>query len=519
MEMKVRRSRNTAPHFEKVAGRKVFYDKGWPALILTVEIPWLGLVHGRYRETMDFYDHFYPAAAKMGLTAMKVPVKWAMVEPKGKGQYDFSYLEHAIEKARGNGLDLVVGWFGHYASGDGTIYRNMHDELFAPEYVIADDGKYPRAVDADGIAHHNAASYACGDIVKVETAAFRAFMRHMRKIDGARKTVKMIQVENEIAQFGADRRNRKMWRDHRPEADKLFKEWKYKKTGLAELIFTARLMGEKWLNPLCKAGREEYPLPQFFNYVSGILAKGSVGGSPGEDIATHIKTVPMVDFIGRNLYMQPQRTVTEMRGALREWSVGGNIPAITETNSGPDPVAPRLAYLSIGEFGAPIFAPWALNISYPGSHFPYVLKDGTLANGAFALRDVYLSLRKAMAHVAWFACTDKLRVFMSEKPGESFRETSKVGGLKVSVGGAAGGQGIVIRTGKREILAVGYRITVSLATGMEKWPQLNKIKVSEGFYRDGDKWVPEGSPKYTIDQSRKLLRFHLEEPAAVRVRW
>jgi hypothetical protein len=513
----IRKSSNPAPHFEKVQGRRVFYDGGWPALVLTVEIPWWKLVHGRYRETMRVYDHLYPAAAKMGLTALKVPVKWSMVEPQ-RGRYDFSYLDHVVKTARRNGLRLVIGWFGHYASGDGTIYRNLTDEVFAPMHVIEDDGTYPRAVDGDGVPHHNAASYACGDIVRDEVAAFRAFMRHMRKIDGRRRTVQMIQVENEIAQFGADRENRKQWRDHRPEADRLFRKWKYRK-GTDELVFTARMLAEKWLAPLTRAGKSEYPLPQFLNYVSGLLGGRVTGGAPGEDVATHLAACPALDFIGRNLYMRPNRTVAEMRAAIREWCVAGNIPAITETNSGTDAVAPRLAFLSIGEFGAPVFAPWALNISYPGAGVPYVLEDGSLANGAFALRDAYRTLRLAPAQVAWHAATDRLLVFMSEKPGEDFRRAGSVGGIRVEARGWVGGQAIVIRTGERELLFLGYRTMLSVSTGFESWPRIKRLRVEQGEYRDGVRWVASGVPKYGINQSRKRTYLVADGPTAVRISW
>lgn len=513
-----KKSKDLRPHFETVGGRKVFYYEGWPDLILTVEIPWLGLEHGRYRQTLGVYDYLYRPAREIGLTALKVPIKWDMTET-APGRYDYSYLEHVMEMAERNDLKLVIGWFGHYASGDGTIYRNLVDEVFAPMYIVQDAEKYPRAVDADGKAHHNCASYAYDGIVKAETAAFRAFMRHLKRIDSRKRMVQMIQVENEIALFGWDRRNRKLWRDHSPAAEKLRKQWGYKKGGKNDLVFTARLMGEKWLDPISRAGRAEYPIPQFFNYVSGILAPGTTGGSPGEDIATHKKTCPTIDFIGRNLYMQPQRTVKEMRGALKEWCVGGNIPAITETNSGPDPVSPRLAYLSIGEFGAPIFAPWALDTSYPGGGQPYVLPDGSLANGAFALRKTYLSLRSAPAQIAHFAATDRLKVFLSEKPGESFRSVQSVGGIEVGAGGRPGGQGIAVRLGKREMLMLGFDVGFSLKTGRESWPALKTIKAENGHFQDGLKWVRKGPAKHVIDQAEKRVKFSISSPGAVRITW
>jgi hypothetical protein len=129
----VRKSDNLWPHFETVNGRQVLYVEGLPFTVLAVEIPWMDLVYGRYAETLQAYDYLYPAAEALELNALKVPIKWSMVEPE-KGAYDFSYVDHAKSMAEKHHLKLVLNWFGHYASGDGTIYRNLTGEVFAPLY-------------------------------------------------------------------------------------------------------------------------------------------------------------------------------------------------------------------------------------------------------------------------------------------------------------------------------------------------------------------------------------------------
>src|SRR5947199_6101714 len=91
-------SQNFAPHFEEANGRKVLYVDGRPFTVLAVEIPWWHLIYGRYKETETAYDSLYPAAEKIGLNALKVPIKWSMVEPE-KGVYDFSYIDHAKRMA------------------------------------------------------------------------------------------------------------------------------------------------------------------------------------------------------------------------------------------------------------------------------------------------------------------------------------------------------------------------------------------------------------------------------------
>src|SRR5215831_6188229 len=151
-------SQNLVAHFEEVNGRKVLYVDGRPFSVLAVEIPWWDLIYGRYKQTETAYDSLYPAAEKLGLNALKVPIKWSMVEPE-KGMYDFSYVDHAKSMAERNHLKLVLNWFGHYASADGTIYGNLTGELYAPMYIVVDEKTYPRAVDADDIPHGNTVSY------------------------------------------------------------------------------------------------------------------------------------------------------------------------------------------------------------------------------------------------------------------------------------------------------------------------------------------------------------------------
>jgi hypothetical protein len=360
-------SANLTPHFESVDGRQVLFVEGRPFTVLAVEIPWWDLVYGRYAETLRAYDHLYPAARALGLNTLKVPIKWSMIEPE-KGVYDFSYLDHAKQMAEKNGLKLVLCWFGHMASNDGNIYTNLTGDVFAPMDVILDDKTYPRAVDAEGRAHHNAASYEYPAIIEREVAAFRAFMTHIKQVDAETRTILMIQIENEIAVFGWDRQNRKFWRDHSPVANQLFKE----KGFTDDLRYSAWRLSVNWIRPLTDAGGQVYPIPFYLNYAGGKLADWMVGGSPGEDVATYLENCPFISFVGLNLYLPAESSVNDFRSAMNGYRVGRNVTAMTEANSENSPVAQRLAYLAIGEFGAPIFAPWALNTSTPTWYQPYV---------------------------------------------------------------------------------------------------------------------------------------------------
>jgi hypothetical protein len=518
-------SQNLLPHFEQSHGRKVLYVDGQPFAVLAVEIPWWHLIHVRYPETQTAYDHLYPAAREMALNALKVPIKWSMVEPH-PGVYDFSYVDHAKRMAEAHHLKLVLNWFGHYASGDGNIYLNLAGDVYAPMDIIADEKTYPRAVDADGAAHHNAASYSSDAIIRRETSAFRAFMQHIRQVDAETRTIVMIQVENEISVFGSDRRNPKLWRDHSPASNRLYAE----KGFTDDLRYSAWHLSYNWIRRLTDAGAETYPLPFFLNFVGGRIADWMVGGAPGEDVMTYLENCPNVSFIGVNTYFcaewrpdascarASRATVDELREPLVRYRVGRNLPAVTETNSGSGPVAPRLAFIALGGFGAPIFAPWALTTSYPETYAPYVLPDGTLGNGAFALREAYASLSKALPQVAYYAGTEKLKAFMSQLPGERFVESADVNGFKVTVTGTDNGQAIVIHLSGRDFLIVGYRVTVSFKDPAFEWPALKSLRVERGEWCR-DRWIPDGEPSYWVNQSSRTVDVDLDSPQAIHISW
>jgi hypothetical protein len=506
-------STNPMPHFEKVNGRERLFVDGRLFTALGAEIPWWGLIYGHYDQDLGVYDYLYPAAEALGLNVLKVPVKWSMVEPK-KGIYDFSYVDHARSMAQKYHLKLVLDWFGHYASGPGTIYENLTGEMYAPYYIISDEKDYPRAVDADGVPHHNTVSYDYPAVIQQEVAAFRSFLAHIKQVDSQTHTIIMIQVENEIAVFGADRHNRKLWRDHSPASNKLFRE-----KGFADdLKYSAWDLSYNWIRPLTDAGAAVYPLPFFHNYVGGKLEDGIVGGAPGEDVATYLENCPHIAFIGLNMYVPGDSSADYLRHRLEDYRVSRNLPAITETNSGADPVAPRLAFIAVGEFGSPIFAPWALNVSYPADYQPYVLRDGSLANGAFALRDAYTALRMALPQVSFYAETGKEKVFMADVPGQKFSETRDVNGFSVTVSGEDNGEAIVIHPSGHEFLLIGYRCGVSFHSTAFVWPAIQKLRVESGSF-DGDEWKAQGAPSYGIDQSHQTLSIELDRPEVIRVSW
>ena len=501
------RSQDLRPHLESVGERRLLFVEGRPLFVLTAEVPWYQSHYGRYRDTMGGFDYLYPAAKKMHLNALKVTVKWSQVEPT-KGVFDFTYVDHVKALAEANGLKLILGWFGHYASGSsGNIYRNLDNEVFAPMDIIEDEKTYPRAVDGDGRSYHAIISYDHDAVIEREAAAFRAFMRHIREIDAKTRTVIMIQVENEISVFNnTAARNPKMWRDHSPRSNELFKAGGY----TDDLRYSAERLASGWLRRITDAGAQEYSLPLYMDFQGGRVADWIVGGEPGEDVAAYLELCPKVDFVGVNLYSGSAREA-DLRKRMDSYRVGRNVVAISETNSDRSPLAPRLAFLAIGGYAAPLFSPWALNVSVDWGE-PYVLKDGTLANGAFDLTRAYTAIERAAPAIALCAGTDKLKVFLD---GES--KEADVASAKVRVAYDPGGQVMVMHPEPEEFVVIGWKASVEVETPMAKWPTLKKLRVEAGRW-EGGRWMPAPDPVYYAAQNEQVVRIRLfEDPLVVRV--
>ncbi len=512
-------SANLLPHFAEVNGHEQLFVDGSPFAMLATEIPWWDLRVQSYRQDESVYDSLYPAAVRLGLNTLKVPVKWSMVEPE-KDQYDFSYVDHALSQARSNHLHLVLDWFGHYASGAGTIYQNLTGQMFAPMYIVQDETTYPRAVDGNGLAHHDAVSYDSDAVIEREEKAFKAFMLHLKQVDHDHVVVG-IQLENEIAVFGSDRHNPKLFRDHSAASNRLFEQGGF----TDDLKYSEWSLSSRWIRPLTEIAHATYPIPIFHNFVNGSLEPGQVGGSPGEDVATYLENAPDLSFIAVNAYfcgawkdttcpVPSDGKTEEIRAALRRFQVGRNIVAVTETNSGNTLVAPRFAFIALGEFATPIFSPWCLTVSYPELDQPYLSADGKLENGAASFREAVQALSLALPPILTYAGTEKIRVFQAPAIGQSYSAEETVNGITLSMSENRDGQAIVIHPSAKQLLIVGYRTEVSIKNEGMIWPTMQKLQVTKVRW-SGSGWVSVGAADYGVDQSNTSLYVELANPQAV----
>jgi hypothetical protein len=127
-------------------------------------------------------------------------------------------------------------------------------------------------------------------------------------------------------------------------------------------------------------------------------------------------------------------------------------------------------------------------------------------------------LSRALPQISYYAATEKLKVFMSNSPGQRFSHSEDVNGFKVTVAGEHDGQAIVIHLSGHEFLAVGYRSGVSWQDPAFHWPGMKNIRVERVVW-DRDHWNQDGVPTYGVNQSDQILSVDLDSPQAVLVTW
>ncbi len=154
----------------------------------------------------DDIDRIFPKLQRMKLNTVLVPAYWDLTEPE-EGKFDFTLTDHVISTARECNLRVVFLWFG--------AWKNSMS-CYAPLWFKQDYKKYPRAQTEQGKPLEIASAFSA-NVLQADSRAFTAWLKHIKKIDGDRHTVVMIQIENEIGMLESAR-------DHSALADKLFSD-------------------------------------------------------------------------------------------------------------------------------------------------------------------------------------------------------------------------------------------------------------------------------------------------------
>lgn len=262
---------------------------------------------------------------------LEAPVYWEQFEPS-PGQFDTRNLDALIAGARAHQLKLIVLWFGSWKNGQ------MH---YVPEWIKSDPARYPRALDEHGQPLEDLSPYAQSNL-DADRRAFSALMAHLKKVDGERHTVIMVQVENEPGLIGAVR-------DHSPAAQAQFDaavpaalaqrlgkpagHWQTLFGADADEQFNAYGIAH-YIDQVAAAGKAVYPLPMYVN--TWLRYKGKhlpgndypSGGATWNVLDLWKAASPHIDLIGTDIYSTDYHEYAKVVG---QYTRADNPPWISET--------------------------------------------------------------------------------------------------------------------------------------------------------------------------------------------
>jgi hypothetical protein len=266
----------TIAHLEQHGTTKQLIVDGKPFLVLGGELA------NTASSSTEYMKPVWPRMAAMHLNTVLTGMSWAQFEPE-EGKFDFALVDNLLAGARQQNLKIIFVWFGSWKNGMSS---------FAPVWVKADQTRFPRAQLGSGRSIE-VLSTLSEENVKADSAAYKAFMHHLREVDSDKHTVIMNQIENEVGVLG-DSRDRsasaneafaravpKQLMDYllmhkttlRPELKKTWDANGDKTTGTWTEVFGSGMADElfmawnyaRYMNQVTKTGKAEYPVPVFTN--------------------------------------------------------------------------------------------------------------------------------------------------------------------------------------------------------------------------------------------------------------
>ncbi|KQP74376.1 hypothetical protein ASF40_03325 [Microbacterium sp. Leaf288] len=205
-----------------------------------------GQVHNSSSSSTASIRQSFAHARHLHANTVLAPVSWALTEPR-EGEFDFTLVDTMIDEARGQGLHLVLLWFGAFKNAAST---------YAPRWVRADQTRFPRAVvhaKTRGSAFHYSGvmptpvlSVFSEALRDADATAFEAFITHLAEVDRT-DVVALVQVENESG----------ILRDSRDRSDLAEEAWRRDAPGALIAAARAGEEGSLLRTLWAEAGRRE----------------------------------------------------------------------------------------------------------------------------------------------------------------------------------------------------------------------------------------------------------------------
>jgi len=459
-------------------------------------------------------DKVWAAVKDVHANTLEIPVAWEQIEPV-EGKFDFSYVDTLVAQARQKGVRLVLLWFG--------TWKNT-GPAYTPEWVKFDNQRFPRMIDKDGKTGYCLTPLS-EQTLKADTKAFVALMTHLKKIDEAKHTVIMVQVENEVGTYGSVR-------DFGPKAEAAFRQpvpqsvlarkkspvpgaasgtWSEVYGPYADEYFHAYAIAS-YIEEVAKAGRAVYDLPMYVNNAlrdpvepMAPWKNNFSSGGPGYDVVDIYKAAaPHIDIVAPDIYISESHKVNAV---LTQFQRPDNALFVPEMGNAA--TYARYVYQIIGK-GALGVAPFGFDYaSY--SNYPLGSKytDRRMIEPFARIYDVFAPMQRVWAKWAFEGRThgvaegddrapqvvkmngwDLRLTFREFQFGESEHQQGRTDfpeGTEKPSGGVA-----IAQIGPDEFVFVGQQIRLKLTgTGPNAGKPTGYARVEEGHFGADGKWVME----------------------------
>ena len=457
--------------------------------------------------SLEYMKPLWPRFVQLNLNTVLATVSWELIEPR-EGAFDFTSVDGLIREARAHNLRLVLLWFGSWKNSMSS---------YAPAWVKRDQARFPRAQmpNGEGMEILSPLSAANRD---ADAKAFRALMAHLKEFDGARNTVIMVQVENEVGMLPVAR-------EFGSEADKQFNGpvpaalMDYLLAHRAELIASLRAQWEKqgaktsgtwvevfgrsaatdelftawslarFVDAVTVAGKGAYAIPMYVNAALNRPEK-LPGEYPSGGPLPHLIDVwkagaPSVDFLSPDIYFP---NFAELVG---KYVRPKNPLFIPEANRAGQVEAAANAFFAIGRHDAIGFSPFSIDSISE--------KDGErLAQGYAVLRELAPTIlaNQGNGRMHGFRPNVAYDGTVDDSP-----QTFTLGGYQFTATfidrwtpreqqQTAGHGGLIVQVGPEDYFVAGSGFSLGFVPVGEGAPVAGIDSAWEGRFVDG-KWAPE----------------------------
>jgi beta-galactosidase GanA len=443
-----------------------------------------GELHNSSASSLAYMEPIWPKMVALHLNTALAVVSWELLEPE-EGRFDFTLVDGLLDGARKHDLRLVLLWFGSWKNGVSS---------YVPGWVKQDIARFPRMQPRAGDNAEVLTPLSEANC-QADARAFAALMRHLREMDGARHTVLMVQVENEVGLLGASRDHSPLaetafakappddlmryLQDHRdgliPEFKKFWEAGGYKTAGAwtdvfgegADEAFMAWYMAG-YVGRVATAGKAEYPLPMYANawlvqHEGEKAGQYPSGGPVSRVLDVWRAAASAIDFLAPDIYLP------DFKAVCASYTRSGNPLFIPESSAGAD-----RAFYAIGQHEAIGFCPFAID-SLSADH---------------PLKDSYQLLAEMMPVIVENEGAGRMRGLIHYKDDS---EQVDLAGYRLEVSyrgeGKGGGYGLVIATGPDEFLVAGSGVSIHFAARTAGPRHTRILWVEEGRFKEG-RWVP-----------------------------